>query len=264
MKTILLLLVTCAALLAETKTESELRKQLAAAQAALSAERARAAGTEKLVEAVSATTETSKDNSEKIEAVADQIADAQESSQKLEETVKAESAATRTATKKIADAVSVQSNATVTALSSQMKQQERTGIESARELARNLKEANIARDKATADRVAAEERSAARQAKMQKDIDDLKVTADVIADKKDARVQGYAFWTMVVTMVFVPLATAGGIYLTRKVEGVHGMVNGQRTAMEAEIREFKEREHARQVLEALHTTPPKKTAGEGQ
>ena len=262
-KILFLAFVLGSTLSAETKIEAEnrkLREQLAAAQAALSAvERTHAATQQDLTKAVVVQTNESKATGKKLEAVVDQISESEETGKKLVETVQAESAATRTATKKIADAVSTTGNATVAVLSSQMKEQERSTKADARKLANDLKESNIARDKATADRIAVEEASAIRQAKMQKDIDDLKVTADIIADRKDSRVQGYAFWTMVVMVVLVPLVTIGQIHLTNKVKGVHSIVNGRYSALEEKYNALEEREHARELLKALHTPPPNGT-----
>lgn len=258
MKTLFLILALACSLAAETRQEADLRKQLAATQAELAAEKARTkalqsvqAGTQKLTEAVKEVTETSKKNAEEVK---DKIEEAQANDHKLAETVKSSAAEAQKATKKLVDVVSVEGSATVSALSSQMRQQERSAQSDARAIAKDLKLAKAALEKANEDRRISEREQAAA-------ISELNRKADVLADKKDARLQGYAFWTMVVTMVFVPLATAGGIYLTRKVEGVHGMVNGQRTAMELKIKELEDREKARQILEALHTTPPKKAAG---
>lgn len=254
MKTILALLLTCTGLCAETRTEVELRKQLAIAETALAAEKTRTTtlerGTQKLTEAVATQTRTSKETGEKIEAVKDKIEEAQASDHKLAESVQTQAVETQKATKKIADAVSTQGNATVSVLSTQMKAQERSAQSDARAIAKDLRLAKVALEKANEDRKASEREQAAA-------IAELNRKADILADKKDARDKGYSFWTMVVMMVFVPLATAGGVYLTRKVEGVHGMVNGQRTAMELKIQELQEREKTRQILEALHTPPPR-------
>ena len=260
---ILILLLTCTALLAETKTEAEnrkLREQLAASQAALSAAESRAkrleTGTQKLTDAVAVQAEAGEKIGDKVEEIKGKIDAAQATDRKLAETVQTEAVETRKAARKLVDVVEVKGNATVAALSSQMKEQERTALLDRRKLANDLREANVARDKATADRIAVEEASAIRQGKMQKDLDNLKVTADIIADRKDSRVQGYAFWTMVVMVVLVPLVTIGQIHLTNKVKGVHSIVNGRYSALEEKYMALEKREHDREVLAALHTPPP--------
>ena len=258
MKTILALFLTCTALIAETN--AELRKKLAETEAALVAEKTRVSnlerGQQKLTDAVVVQTRESKATSADIKEVKGKIDAAQVIDHKLAETVQKEATETRQAANKLVDVVAVQGRATVAELSSQMREQERTALLDRRKLANDLREANIARDKATSDRIAVEEASATRQAKMQKDLDNLKVTADIIADRKDARLQGYAFWAMVVSVILVPLVSIGHIHLTNKLKGVHSIVNGRYSALEAKYNVLEKRENDRLYLEALHTQPP--------
>lgn len=246
MKIILTLFLTCAALCADSKTEAELRSQLVAAQTAAAAAEARA---KRLMEAVAVQAETSKQNSAKIDEVKGKIDAAQVTDHKLVETVQTQAVETQKAAKKLADVVSVQGSATVSALSNQMREQERNAQSDARAIAKDLKLAKAALEKASEDRKVSEREQAAA-------IAELSRKADVLADKRDARDKGYDFWWKVITALFVPIVGAVVGYLAVLQKSTHTMVNGQRTAMELRIRELEEREKAHQILEALHTTPP--------
>ncbi len=188
------------ALIAETKAEAELKKQLEATQAALTAERARnaalSAGTKKLSDAVAVQAETSKSNAEKIEVVADKITKTEENDKRLVETVKAQGVATQSATRTLADVVTTQNAAVTTAISAQTKQQQ-IALAAAREVARQLEEQNkeLAR-RYDESRIAKEQNDKQLKA-VSDDLKELK-TAQLISaaeDKRGAQKDQYKFWT---------------------------------------------------------------------
>mgnify|MGYP001613511379 CR=1 FL=1 len=120
MKLALILSIAILPIWADSKTEAELRKQLAVAQAALVAEQSRTkalqSGTEKLTDAVRDVAETSKETGAKVEAAADRLIKSQESGKKAVENV---AAATQNATKKLADVVTNQQTAVTSAITAQ-------------------------------------------------------------------------------------------------------------------------------------------------
>lgn len=247
MKTALLILITCTALLADKQTEAELRKQLAAAQAAQATAEARAkrleTGAQRLTEAVAVQAETTK----QIEAVKDKIDEAHASDQKLAETVKSEAVATQVATKKLADVVTTQGTAVTSVISAQIKQQEKSLAE-AREVARRLEERNrILAKQSEEDRIAKDE-NAKELLAARADIKDIKFNQALAAARDNTALQMQRL--KLISDVATPfIQGVGGILLalvvvfqikaTRQASATHTMVNGQREKMLNEIEELK-------------------------
>lgn len=231
---------------AETKTEAELRKQLAAAQAALAAEQARTkalqTGTQKLSEAVAVQAESSKESNRKLEAVSDQI-------EATQETVKNQTAIARKATEKLAETVSAQTGNVTSAIAAQVSQQKRS-LEAAREVARKLEESNKELAKSNAENLRAKEESNKRLAELTQSITDLQHKAELVAAQHDVEITTarYQMLNSLSNTLGVPLLTLfGSIVLWLQIKA-------SRSANESKKAALLTKDHQRQVSEETAST----------
>jgi len=248
MKIIVVILFACASLAAETKTEAELKeikRQNAALQAALAAERAEKAtlkaGTQKLTEAVRDSTETT---GAKVEAAASQILESQASGVKAVERVAAE---TKNATKKLADVVTNQQTAVTSAITAQTRQLDKS-LAQARDDARRLLESNRELAKTAEENRIAKEENAKQLSAVRADLKEMKVNQAIAAAKDDTalRMQRYKLISDLVTPliqgvcgILLALVVVFQIKATRQASATHKMVNGERAKMLQEIEDLK-------------------------
>jgi hypothetical protein len=255
MKILCVLALSCATLLSETKVESDLRKQLAATKAALAAEEAHSrslqAGQKKLTDAVVVQTETSKKNSDKIEAATDKIIESAVTGKKLVETVRSQVVATQNATAQLANEVKTQNAAVTYAITSQTKQQEKALLAAraaAREVARKLAESN-------AELAESKRQDAVRMGDMQKTLQDIIRRDEITEAKNKATIIREALpvaATIVGSMCGLGVTIAGifqikALYqakaqlavIAKQQSETHTMVNGQREANLKEIEQLK-------------------------
>ncbi len=256
MKTLLIALFSCTALLAETKIETDLRKQLAAAKAETEAAEAHVkalqVGQKKLTDAVAVQTEVTQKTNEKIEAATDGIIKSEATGKKLVAAVESQAAATQSATKELAHEVKTQNAAVTTAITTQTKQQERALLaarEAAREVARKLEQSNV-------DRAAEKREDAARMDEMKKTLQDIKRQDELNDAKNKAAIIREALpvaATIVGSVCGLGVAVVGifqikAMYQAKaqlatvaKLQGeTHTMVNGQREAAMARIKELED------------------------
>ncbi len=242
MKNILILLFAASALFAETKTEADLKKQLEAAQAALSAERQRvaalSAGTQKLSEAVAVNSETAKEAGKKIEQVA---AKSESDKAAIVQTVKTEAAATQSATRGLATALTNQVSAVGEAVFVQGRRQQ-AALADVRDVARKLEIATAARAEAEEAKRVADEKNAAIIQAVNAKVAKLTQDAEIAAarDEKGLREQRYKLYEALVP-VLLGLVVLMQMRASGQAKATHTMVNGEREKREKYVKELEEK-----------------------
>ena len=248
MKTLItLMLLTSAAMAGQTRTEADLKRQLEAAQTALSVyERSRAValavGTDKLSAAVAVTVENSQRNTQKIEAVAEQVSQSVESGKRLVEVVTTQANATRNETQNLANVVKGEASNITNQLAAQAKQQ-KDALLAAQQTAKNLEETNAKlKLEREADRVDKE--------KTQAVLSKIEIATALAAARDEAGASARRDRNKLINDVlvpFIPVLLAIVVYFQMKASAqakvaqeiakeTHIMVNGKQEAKDARIK----------------------------